>query len=406
MRFDYDVVVVGGGPAGSTAARFCAQAGLRTLLIEKERFPRYKACGGCLSVKAAALLDFDLSSVVERTITGAKFTYCLKDPFFIGSQEPIGFMVMRDRFDQLLVRRALEEGVEMAEGARVVQVQEMEGGLEVEWGKGERLGCAYLIGADGTGSVVSRSFAPLKPKNDEDGFGLESEVPFEAVSDFSSEDLQNVHLDFGRIPSGYAWIFPKKEGLSIGIGGVFKAGEKSKPRHYFNTFIKDLGFVNEEKMGRVVGHPLPCFYDENKKISHRTVFLVGDAGYLMDPLTGEGIYYAIRSGQLAAETIRQSRENGMEPASAYEHSVRNLLLDDLKWARHVSQIIYRFTKLSYRTLKLYPELGQLCLGVLAGGTSYRSFVVKVKERMQGLVKGHVGEKIKKAIARPCPVISR
>jgi len=124
MTFDYDVIVVGGGPAGSSAARFCAQAGLKTLLIEKERLPRYKVCGGCLSVKASRLLDFDLSPVIENTITGAKFTYCLKDPFFLESSEPIGFMVMRDRFDQLLGEKALAKGAEMLEGEKWVRVRE------------------------------------------------------------------------------------------------------------------------------------------------------------------------------------------------------------------------------------------------------------------------------------------
>ena len=81
MNLDYDVVVVGAGPGGSTAARSCAQAGLKTLLVEKERLPRYKPCGGCLSIKAVRLLGFDLSTVVENTIYGVKFTYCLERPF-------------------------------------------------------------------------------------------------------------------------------------------------------------------------------------------------------------------------------------------------------------------------------------------------------------------------------------
>ena len=110
MTFDYDVIVVGGGPAGSSAGRFCAQAGLKTLLIEKERFPRYKVCGGCLSVKASRLLDFDLRPVIENIVTGAKIKYYLENPLLLESSEPIGFMVMRDRFDHLLLEKAKEKG--------------------------------------------------------------------------------------------------------------------------------------------------------------------------------------------------------------------------------------------------------------------------------------------------------
>ena len=402
MTFDYDVIVVGGGPAGSSAARFCAQAGLKTLLIEKERLPRYKVCGGCLSVKTARLVDFDLSPVIENTITGAKFTYCLKDPFFLESSEPIGFMVMRDRFDQLLIKKAVEEGAELLEGEKVVRIRETDAGLEVELEKGGRLRCQYLVGADGAGSVVSRSISKSRLKDNGTGIGLESEVPFHAVTDFPKEDVRNVHLDFGRIPNGYCWVFPKKEGLSIGMGGIFTSDEKRKPREHFNAFVKELGFIHEENMGRVLGHPLPCFCDEKGKISYRNVLLVGDAGHLMDPLTGEGIYYAIRSGTLAAEAIVQSKEKGGEASAPYQSSVRALLMEDLKWARHVSQIIYGFTALSYRTLKQYPELGNLCLRVLAGETSYTSFVVKVKDRMKKLVKGRFGEKIRNAVSRSRP----
>jgi flavin-dependent dehydrogenase len=119
-------------------------------------------------------------------------------------------------------------------------------------------------------------------------------------------------------------------------------------------------------------------------------------------LTGEGIYYAIRSGTLAAKAIVLSKEKGGEASAPYQDSLRALLMEDLKWARHVSQIIYGFTKLSYRTLKQYPELGNLCLRVLAGETSYTSFVVKVKDRMKELVKGRFGEKIRNAVSRSRP----
>jgi len=114
MNHDYDVIVVGGGPGGSSAARFCARAGLKTRLIEKERMPRYKPCGGCLSLKTVRFLNFDLSPVIENTLYGAKFTYCLKDPFIIRSKEPISFMVMRDRFDLFLIKKALDEGQEIS----------------------------------------------------------------------------------------------------------------------------------------------------------------------------------------------------------------------------------------------------------------------------------------------------
>lgn len=399
MNRNLDVIVVGAGPGGATAAKFCANAGLRTLLIEKERLPRYKPCGGCLSLRTVQLLGFDLSPVIENTIYGTKFTYCLRDPFIINSKEPIAFMVMRDRFDQFLVQKALEQGAGFLEGERVVKVEDKGDGVELMLARGEKLSCEYLIGADGPGSIVAKSASLSSLRSDGNGIGLESEVPFESVVDFSKEDLRLMHLDFGRIPNGYGWVFPKREGLSIGIGGMFREGKKVNPHQYFADFIKGLNYIDQGKVSNLVGHQLPPFYDEGQKVSRGRVLLVGDAAHLMDPLTGEGIYYALQSGMLAAEAIVQSKMNEVNPSAFYQNAVSNLIFEDLKWALNISRFIYRFTKLAYRTLQHYPELGDLYLLVMEGRETYQGFVTGVKKRVQDLLKGRFSDKIKKAMAR-------
>lgn len=397
MSWDYEVVVVGAGPGGSTAARFCAQAGLKTLLIEKEKFPRYKPCGGCLSTKTVHLLGFDLSPIIENTIYGAKFTYCSKDPFFIEKKDPISFLIMRDRFDQFLVSKALEEGAEFLEGERVTMVEEKANGVEVELGKGKRFHCRYLIGADGPESIVAKSLS--FKRNDENGIAIESEIFFDESIHFPQRELHFIHLDFGRIPNGYGWVFPKKEWLSIGIGGMFRETKKMNPRQYFNNFLKGLGYIPAGKTGRMMGHLLPSFYDEKQKVSQGKILLVGDAAHLMDPLQGEGIYYAIRSGMLAAEAIVEWKKEGIAPSDFYQKAVSYDIYGNLKWALTFSRFVFRFTKLAYRTLKRYPDLGEFYLQVLEGKETYQGFVTKVKERMKDLLKGRLSEKIKEAMAR-------
>jgi len=399
MNFDSDVIVVGAGPGGSTAARFCSKAGLKTLLIEKERLPRYKPCGGCLSTKTVHLLGFDLSSVIEKTIYGAKFTYCSQDPFFIESKDPISFLIMRDRFDQFLVNKSLEEGAAILEGEKVTRVEEKGDGVEVELGKGERFRCRYLIGADGPESIVAR-YLPLPPqRNDGSGIAIESEIPFDASIHFPQRELHFVHLDFGGVPNGYGWVFPKKEWLSIGIGGMFRETKKMNPRKYFDAFLKRLRYIPEGKTGKVMGHLLPSFYDENQKVSQGRILLVGDAAHLLDPLQGEGIYYAIRSGMLAAEAITEWKKEGVSPSDFYQRAVYYDICGNLRWALTFSRFVFRFTKLAYRTLKRYPDLGDFYLQVLEGKENYQGFVTKVKTRMKDLLKGRLSDKIKEAMAR-------
>jgi len=399
MHFDYDVIVVGGGPGGSTAARFCARAGLKTLLIEKERLPRYKPCGGCLSKKTVHLLSFDLTPVIENTIYGSKFTYRSRDPFFIETKDPIAFLVMRDRFDQLLIHKASGDGAAILEGEKVVRVEEKGDGVEVELAKGKRLHSQYLIGADGSESMVARSLPLPSQKNDENGIAVESEIPFDSSIHFPQKELQFIHLDFGRIPNGYGWVFPKKEYLSIGIGGMFRETKKMNPRQYFSDFLKGLDYIPKGKTGRVMGHLLPSFYDEKQKIAQGRVLLVGDAAHLMDPLQGEGIYYAIRSGMLAAEAITEWKKEGIVPSDYYQKAVYDDLYGNLKWALIFSRFVFRFAKLAYRTLKRYPDLGDFYLQVLEGKETYQGFVTRVKTRMKDFLKGKLSAKIKEAMAR-------
>jgi geranylgeranyl reductase family protein len=398
VHADFDVIVVGAGPGGATASRACAQGGLRTLLIEKERFPRYKACGGCLSVKTVHLLGFDLTTIVENTVSGAKFTYGSKDPLLIPSTDPIGYMVMRDRFDHFLVVKAIEAGVEFLEGKRVIEVKEMEGKVEVALEGGEMCSCVYLVGADGAGSLIASSLSPATKPQVVDGVGLESEVPFDQALNFCRDELHLVRLDFGRIPYGYGWVFPKKEHLSIGVGGRFVGKEQRKLHRHFTDFIRGLGFLGEGKVDRLVGHRIPSFYSEGQAVACGNIVLVGDAAHLIDPLTGEGIYYAVRSGMLAARAILRSHERGERAAPLYQNAIRGEILENLKWSLHVARIIYRFPKLAYRTLKQYPELGDLCIHMLGGKTTYQSFVARVKERIKDLLGGKVGEKIRRAMA--------
>jgi len=399
LRCDYDVIVVGAGPGGSTAARFCARYGLRTLLIEKEKFPRYKACGGCLSLKTVHLLDFDLSPVIANTIFGAKFSYRLKDPFSIESKGPIAFLVMRDQFDQFLIEKAAIQGVEVMEGEKVVKVQEREEEVEVELAREKRFRSHYLIGADGAESVVAKTITLSPERDGANGMAIQSEIPLDTSIPFPQKELQIVHLDFGQIPNGYGWVFPKKECLSIGIGGMFTEEKRINPRSYLLDFLKGLAYVPAKKIEKMKGHLLPSFYDKWQKVAQRRILLVGDAAHLMDPLQGEGIYYAIRSGMLAAEAIIESKEREVLPSVPYQRAIQLHVSEQLRWALSFSRFVFKFTRLAYQTLKHYPELSHLYLQVLEGSETYQGFVARVKARIKDFMKGRLSERIKKAMAR-------
>jgi flavin-dependent dehydrogenase len=132
----YDALVVGMGPAGATAAYELSRAGLSVLAIEKQTHPRYKVCGGGLSVRIEQLLDRGFKSVVEHTIFGIQFSYRGQESVLIESSSPIAYMVMRDRFDDYLVQEARRVGTDVHEGEQARSFRHVPDGVEVKNDRG------------------------------------------------------------------------------------------------------------------------------------------------------------------------------------------------------------------------------------------------------------------------------
>lgn len=378
----YDVIIVGAGPAGSTTARGCVKGGLKTLLIEKDRFPRYKPCGGFLSPRVLKELDFDIGGVIESTVSEAKFTFQLKDPISIVPPNPVGYLVMRDSFDHLLCRQAQERGADLREGRRVVGFQEDAQGVDVFTDWGESIRCRYFVGADGARSVVGSLLNGGAMRKV--GIALEGEGHLPSGI---REKWSSVHLDLGVIPNGYGWIFPKGNFASFGIGATLPS-KGMKLRSRLEWFIGSVDYIRGVRMEKACFYPLPTFSGDDLLLSKGRVLLVGDAANLIDPLTGEGIYYAVKSGQMAAEAIVKAVKGDQKGIAGYRESLECTLLADLTVALRLSKAIYRFPRLAYTVFTSNEGLGLLYLRILAGNACYGTF-------SRGMVDGirrHLGRK--------------
>jgi geranylgeranyl reductase family protein len=373
---EYDVIVVGAGPAGSTAARFCAREGLRTLLIEKDRLPRYKPCGGCLSPRVLREFDFDIGGVVESTVHEAKFTFRLGEPFSIWREDPIGYLVMRESLDHLLWRKAQEGGADLFEGRGVSGFHQDEEGVDVFITGGESIRCRYLVGADGARSIVAQSLRG----------GLRIRAGMAIVGEGRlppglERKWSFVHLDFGGIPHGYGWMFPKGDRISMGIGTLLPSrGVRLKSR--FERFVQGVNYVGAVEMERVSFHPLPTFSGDDLPVARGRVLLAGDAANLMDPMTGEGIYYAVKSGHIAAEAIVKAIAEDRGEINEYQDVLRRAFFDDLSVALKLARTVYRFPKMAYTILKSTKSTDHLYLNVLAGNIRYGAFYGEMAERIK------------------------
>lgn len=381
----FDVVVVGLGPAGAAAAYECSRSGLDVLALDKDVHPRYKVCGGGLSARIDQLLDGVFQSVIEHIIYGVRFACAGADPFVIESSSPIAYMVMRDRFDHCLVERARGAGTEIRQGESAKRFTPVQDGVEVETDRG-RYRTKVLIGADGANSVVGQRLFPHRKLRCMPT--LESEIEIGRSPVYPRDRF--VGIELGTPASGYGWIFPKNERLSVGIAEF--RGTSTSPRQVFRRFVQ-----NEEGLrskGWTIpppqGHPLPLFnsrsFDESRPdcpelVNGRTL-LIGDAAHLVDPLFGEGIYYAVKSGQLASRSAVEVVRGRLPTLESYSRAVYRDIYPEFRVASRMASILYSFPRLCYRLAHRYQELVRLYYRVLQGQETYQTFLGLAKSSVK------------------------
>ncbi len=386
----YDVLVVGMGPAGATAAYELSRAGMSVLGLEKQMHPRYKVCGGGLSVRIDQILESDFKAVVEHTVYGIQFTYGGEEPFLIESPRPIAYMVMRDRFDHLLVEKARRAGAEVHEDERAVGFLQLPEGVEVITDRG-RYRTKVLIGADGANSIVAQRLFPTRRLRRMPT--LESEIGIGQAPVYPGEG--KILIDLGATACGYAWIFPKKERLSIGVAEF--RGKAASPKGVFDRFVRDEKGLASMDVPQPYGHPLPLYSSGSAMapvglVRHRAL-LVGDAGHLVDPLFGEGIYYAVLSGQMAAASVLGSFRDQRRTLLDYELAVTREIYAEFRIASRVARIVYTFPRLCHRLMHRYQEVINLYYDVLQGRETYQTFFLKAK----GVVKASFRELLRETL---------
>ncbi len=382
----YDVIIVGMGPAGAVAAAALCRGGLTVLGFDKDAHPRYKVCGGGLSARIDRLLEPGFKSVVEQTVNGVQFVYRGQDPLLIESSQPIAYMVMRDRFDHYLVQQAIHAGAELRTGEGVVEITQNSDSVGVVTQEG-RYHARMVIGADGANSLVARQLFPNRSLYRAPA--LESEVRLGNSRHYPS--ASTILVDVGAARQGYGWIFPKENGLSVGVGEFRR--KSSGLRSTFDRFVSEARGLSGRTVPRPIGHPIPAYSDSegghregigSPFISGRAA-LVGDAGHLVDPLFGEGIYYAVRSGQLVASAILGNRHDHRGSLADYAAALEREILPDFRITARIARVIYAFPRLGFRLLRRYQDVVQSYFEVLQGRTTAAQFLPNAKKRLKASV---------------------
>ncbi|MDQ1270991.1 MAG: binding 3 protein [Thermodesulfobacteriota bacterium] len=336
----YDVIIIGAGPAGTVAGYLLGRAGLSVLLLDRKDFPRKKACAGGITPKAMALFPFDISCLIRRTCREVKIIRPGNASFTVKAKAPLCYITKRMDLDAYSLEKAVQAGCRFRKIGRIIRLDQDDCGVNLTLssdGKTDILRAGYLIGADGANSKIRRLIGGQKSRIIKLP-ALEADVPVKNAG------LHPMTFDFSRDIQGYYWIFPRKTHVNIGIFSAMPNGTMN--RDLLKNYAEDR--LKTDILTNVKGYPIATSYGKVHLGTGR-VLLAGDAAGLAEPLLGEGIYSALKSGILSARAIEHTvGRKSLTPSDAlgfYRQALGALQLD-LRLYRCCASILYQFPKWS------------------------------------------------------------
>ncbi|OLT36937.1 hypothetical protein BJF79_30385 [Actinomadura sp. CNU-125] len=360
----WDVVVVGAGPAGTSAARVAAEAGCRVLLLERARMPRYKTCGGGLIGHAQAALPDGLTVGVRDTIDSFTFSHVGRRRRTLASsgRRPC-LMVFRDELDAALADVAARAGAEVRDGVALAGVEEDEL-VTVRTSGGGAVRAKALVGADGSASRIARHIGVRYEQTD---LALEVEVP---VSGRAADGWRGrAEFEWGPLPGSFGWVFPKADICTAGV--VAARGEGGATRTYMREFLARQGLDGATPL-HDTGHLTRCRRPESP-LARGRIMVAGDAAGLCDPWSREGISFALRSGRWAgraAARMADADASGVRRAGAdYARAVLTDLGAEMAASRQVMDLFLRRPGAVHGALTRVPPVWRMFDRYMHGETT-------------------------------------
>ena len=332
-----DVIVVGAGPGGSTAARYLADRGLEVALLEKSTFPRDKVCGDGLTpraVKSLIRLGIDTSEAAGwvrnkglRVYGGRTEPFELPWPQ-LAEFPPYGLVRARSQFDKILAEHAEAGGATLHQNTNVTGpiLDDRSGRIVgVTTKDGRRFRAPVVVAADGNSSRLAIAMGIAKREDRPMGVAVRTYFTSPRTHDDYMEswlELWDGKRGESNLMPGYGWIFGMGDGtVNVGLGTVNRTSAPSK-QNFREMFAKWLaatppewGFTKENQVGPVLGAALPMSFNRQPAY-HKGLLLVGDAGGMVSPFNGEGISYAMDAGEFAADAIADAAFRGFGTPSA------------------------------------------------------------------------------------------
>lgn len=361
----HDVIVVGAGPAGSLCAYRLAKEGFSVLIAEKAQFPRLKLCGGGVSFKAAEMLSdvIDFNSFPSTALVGSYLSYKNEHLTYIG-QDVTSYSANRTEFDNALLNAARDAGCEVLMPSEIVDVQETKSNISITTKDGKVFKAGFLVLAEG---INGRLHEKLGYAGRHDiTMALEIDVE---PSYFPEGLKKNTLFDFGAIPSGYAWIFPKNGFYNMGAFWYHSPGIDRVQQRSLEIFIRQFDWAENGKIGKLRGYPLPYHIDYPMYNTSRTL-LIGDTAGAVEDFYGEGFYYGFLSAHLAREVIKKAITENTS-LDSYTQRLKSEVLIQVKFSRLTAHYFYTHQRFGYYQMVRNKMMNDIYANLIHGIISQR-----------------------------------
>ncbi len=354
---NFDIIIIGAGPGGSVAAKVASENGYSTCTLEKELLGekgRYKACGGAAAWELIEEINYP-EEKIGRVIESLELHHVDGESY---SKKGKGAVVWRSTFDKFLTDMAVDSGALIKDNELMINVEKVEDFYEISTNK-DKYTAKYVIAADGVSSPTLKLLGWPFFKSQDVILTITKEM--KTTKSYIDKILghDTVHLFFGikdLIPVGYAWLFPKTDKITVGWGNqidLVKNSRKEFEKFWMLPYVKEA--LKNSTMEIFKPHLIPV--GVRPKLYEDNVFAVGDAGGMVDPISGKGIPYAMMSGQIAIETIKscEKKDRLDKLGTTYEKSLDRRFLKILKAKRIARDKIFKDDESLKKFLKLWEK---------------------------------------------------
>ena len=368
-----DVAIIGGGASGSTTAFHLANKNKKVCILEKNISIPARTCGGGMSAAVQNWFPFNLIPIVDEVITSVEFSWHNTDKVVadLSASSPF-WIVKREKLDSFLLDQAINSGCNLLTTFNVVNIKKNSNIWQITSLDGRQIEAKAVVIADGSQSPWPKTFN-LGPKNQK--FASTFSGRIKRRGNLKSESAR---FEFGLVSEGFAWAFPLKNEVNIGMG-TFLDHKKTIPvNEILKSFLPPLGFDPSEVIGQEAKLRV---WNGHSNLHGKGILLVGDAASLCDPFLAEGLRPALMSGFEAAKSLVYWLDGNVNHLDNYTKTMKSNWGNSMAWGKRISQVFYRFPKVGYQLGVKRPTAPKRIAQILSGEMSYEDIAKRVIKRL-------------------------